>query len=100
MIGEGDEQEMDQLAEEGLKNELIEEEDNQHPFDRMMFGSRTNPPQSQKNQDDQKDDSSKNSDSVNLEELLTQIDTLMESAKQLKPMFSKIRPFFTQFLKK
>lgn len=68
-----------------------------HPFDRLMFGPMTHSTRSERKQADPENSSS---NQLNFEELMTQIDTLMTSAKELKPMFAKIRPFFDQFLKK
>ncbi|MBY0095335.1 hypothetical protein [Mesobacillus maritimus] len=73
----------------------------QHPFDRLMFGSSRN----KHHVEDEKratetpaEDNLLNQ--VNLEEILMHIDSLVGTAKQLKPMFSKIKPLFDQFLKK
>ncbi|MGM0902420.1 MAG: hypothetical protein ACQEXB_15140 [Bacillota bacterium] len=75
--------------------------DNTHPFDRLMFG----PGQNKRHLgDDKKPAETQAEDNllnqVNLEEIMMHIDSLVGSAKQLKPMFSKIRPLFEQFLKK
>ncbi|PLR97619.1 hypothetical protein [Bacillus sp. T33-2] len=37
---------------------------------------------------------------IDLEELMVQIDTLLTSAKELKPLVSKVRPFIDQFFRK
>lgn len=73
----------------------------EHPFDRLMFG----PSQSKKHVDHEKKSTETSGednllDQVNLEEIMMHIDSLVGSAKQLKPMFSKIKPLFDQFLKK
>ncbi len=79
------------------KNDEIKE----HPFDRLMFGSRQT-----SNHSTEKKAGSKVSEyenllnQINIEEIMTNIDSLVGSAKQLKPMFNKIRPIFNQFLKK
>jgi hypothetical protein len=69
-----------------------------HPFDRLMFGS--NSKTSRLTDDEKLDLDTESSNQVNLEELMVQIGTLMDSAKHLKPMFHKIRPLIEQFLKK
>ncbi|GLB58897.1 hypothetical protein [Cytobacillus sp. NCCP-133] len=63
----------------------------------MLFG---------RSKDSHGDDNSLNSkvnsilNNVNLEELMNNIDTLMSSANQLKPLLKKASPFLEQFLKK
>ena len=69
----------------------------EHPFDRLMFGPR------ERNQSTVENEQEKDNtilDQINAEEVMSYIDTLMGTAQQLKPMFSKIRPFVDQFLKK
>jgi hypothetical protein len=79
----------------------IETGKNEHPFDRLMFGSSRN----KQHTDDEKKATETPTEGnllnqVNLEEIMMHIDSLVGSAKQLKPMFSKIKPLFEQFLKK
>lgn len=70
----------------------------ENPFDRLMFGpSRSKKPQSP---EPKQEDESNILNQVNLEEIMGHIDALMGSAKELKPMFNKIRPLIDQFLKK
>lgn len=68
-----------------------EEKDSNHhhedPFTRMMFGSRG------QMEDQQQQPSGKTpGTSIDLDELMTNLDTLIESAKNLKPVFQKALP--------
>lgn len=72
----------------------------EHPFDRMMFGpsrSKQSHPTEPKPRTEDKSDIL---NQINLEEIMGHVDALMGSAKELKPMFNKIRPLIDQFLKK
>jgi hypothetical protein len=74
---------------------------NEHPFDRLMFGPGRNKKQigeEKESADSSEEDNLLNQ--VNIEEIMMHIDSLVGSAKHLKPMFSKIKPLFEQFLKK
>jgi len=76
----------------------IETGKNEHPFDRLMFGSSRN-----KNHlavEKKATETQAEANQVNLEEVMMHIDSLVGTAKQLKPMFSKIKPLFDQFLKR
>ncbi|SEN14892.1 hypothetical protein SAMN05192533_109172 [Mesobacillus persicus] len=72
----------------------------EHPFDRMMFGpsrsKHSHPTEPEPRTEDKKDILNQ----INLEEIMGHVDALMGSAKELKPMFNKIRPLIDQFLKK
>jgi hypothetical protein len=79
----------------------IESGNNEHPFDRLMFGPSRNLKHTgdeEKSPETPAEDNLLNQ--VNIEELMMHIDSLVGSAKHLKPMFSKIKPLFEQFLKK
>ncbi|MBT2756394.1 hypothetical protein J7E71_10555 [Mesobacillus foraminis] len=65
-----------------------------HPLDRLMFGD-ARPPKRRK----QKEEAAILSQ-VNLESLMENIDTLMYTAQELKPIYNKIRPYINQFFKK
>lgn len=72
-----------------------------HHFDRLMFGTRRTPHHSDESKAEAKmteDDNFLNH--MNIEEIMTHIDSLVGSAKQLKPMFNNIRPLINQFFKK
>jgi hypothetical protein len=60
------------------------------PFTRMMFGSKSNETEKEPQQ----------SSSIDYEELMTNIDNLVESARSLKPFFHKIYPVIEQLWKK
>jgi hypothetical protein len=64
------------------------------PFSRMMFGSRANVTENV-NQNDHQQNSS-----IDFDELMTNIDNLVESARGLKPLFHKIYPIIEQLWKK
>jgi len=95
-----------QLEDENIQSNEINEysqetESKEHPFDRLMFGSRQNSNHSDKKKAESKETESDNLlNQINIEEIMMNIDSLVGSAKQLKPMFNKIRPLFNQFLKK
>jgi hypothetical protein len=76
------------------KQKLNEQTDGNR-FNRLMFGSR---------RDHEKKDSqtaaNQSQPSIDFEELIVNIDTLMESARNLKPLFQKAYPFVEQLLKK
>ncbi len=59
------------------------------PFSRMMFGSKS---KLEDNQDQQP--------SLDYEELMVNIDSLIESAQNLKPLFHKVFPIIEQLWKK
>ncbi|KKK36953.1 hypothetical protein WQ57_16345 [Mesobacillus campisalis] len=92
-----------ELAEESYLEEGKEtvSENRMSIFDRIMFGPGRTEGRQQEDPSifgDVNQGHSQNQ--INLEEIMVHIDTLVDSARQLKPMFSKIRPFFDQFLKK
>lgn len=66
------------------------------PFTRIMFGPR------KQNMDPIEDKNQLISflDNVDLDQLLENIDLLMASAQQLKPLMNKVGPVVQQFLKK
>jgi hypothetical protein len=59
------------------------------PFTRMMFGSRNEDKETMYHQP-----------SLDFEELMVSIDTLIDSAKNLKPLFQKVLPVIEQLWKK
>jgi hypothetical protein len=61
----------------------------------FMFGTRRNA-----DQDELPGISSSNQPTIDYEELMIHIDTLMESAKNLKPMFQKVYPFIEKIWQK
>jgi len=65
----------------------------QDRFTRFMFGPRREP---HHNHHQEPHDQS----TINYEELMINIDTLMESVRGLKPLFQKAYPFIEQFWKK
>ncbi|XJZ28175.1 hypothetical protein ACF5W4_05085 [Bacillota bacterium Lsc_1132] len=58
-------------------------------FSRFMFGRARRVPEEKIQQP-----------SINYEELMSNIDTLMESARNLKPLFDKVYPKISQFFLK
>jgi hypothetical protein len=94
---------MDYDKEEHIQSEIespnpTETRYSEHPFDRLMFG----PSQTKKHEKKPTETAGEDNllNQVNIEEIMVHIDSLVGSAKQLKPMFSKIKPLFEQFLKK
>ena len=59
------------------------------PFSRMMFGSKSKVEETQDQQP-----------SLDFEELMVNIDSLIESAQNLKPLFHKVFPIIEQLWKK
>ncbi|MCQ6280970.1 hypothetical protein [Bacillus sp. EB600] len=59
------------------------------PFSRMMFGSKSEVEENQVQQA-----------SLDYEELMVNIDSLIESAQNLKPLFHKVFPIIEQLWKK
>jgi hypothetical protein len=92
-----------ELAEESYLEESKEtvSENRMSMFDRIMFGpGRTEERQQESPSIFGDVNQGHSQNQINLEEIMVHIDTLVDSARQLKPMFSKMRPFFDQFLKK
>ncbi|WP_053361881.1 hypothetical protein [Bacillus sp. FJAT-27251] len=92
-----------ELAEDTYLEESKEavSENRMSMFDRIMFGPGRTEERKTKDPSISGDvNLGQSQNQINLEEIMVHIDTLVDSARQLKPMFSKIRPFFDQFLKK
>ena len=66
------------------------------PFDSFMFRR----PREAKPQIDKKDDSNSLLGHVDIDEVMNHVDTLITSARELKPLFGKVRPFLEQFIEK
>ena len=67
-------------------------------FDSIMFGKKQK--DHQDHQHEEKESKEKHSGpDLDWGLIMGHVDTIMDSAKQLKPMFKKIRPFTEQFLK-
>jgi hypothetical protein len=75
-------------------SELVEEKED--PFRRFMFGPRRRPAE----RDASNSRSDKAEDEIDYMLLMENIDALIDTAKQLKPLFNKITPFINQFIKK
>ncbi|MDP4085122.1 MAG: hypothetical protein Q8934_10985 [Bacillota bacterium] len=65
-------------------------------FNRFMFGSGGKPPVHPENEQDERGPQ----DYYDYEEIMYNIDTLIESAKGLKPLYNKVYPYIQQFFKK
>jgi hypothetical protein len=74
------------------EDEKRENHFSEDPFTRMMFGSRAMNPNIE-NQPDQ-------SSSIDYEELMANIDSLVDSARSLKPFFQKFYPMIEHLWKK
>ncbi|MBT2708684.1 hypothetical protein [Bacillus sp. ISL-47] len=86
--------EEEKQGEEDFEKDL--ERRSRHQNDDWLFGGSRRP---------QEDDSLNGKvnhllNNINYEELMNNIDTLMTSASQLKPLLKKASPFLEQFLKK
>ncbi|WP_174730882.1 hypothetical protein [Mesobacillus harenae] len=68
------------------------------PFDRMMFGPRATRVQPAPKHQKQKHEEIL--EQIDLEELMTHVDTLLNSYHQVKPMFKKLGPLIEQFVQK
>ena len=65
-------------------------------FSRFMFGgSRESEPLT-----DKKNTSTRFLSHVDFDEVMNHVDTLISSAKELKPLFGKVRPYLDQFIAK
>jgi hypothetical protein len=91
-MAEKEEREFAEVSHMGEDNEAAEE----NQFDLLMFG----PGRKEKRQPEEEVPRQGDFNQINLEEVMGHIDTLVDSARQLKPVFSKIRPLLNQFLKK
>lgn len=78
-----------QSTEESQELDELEEEDTIDPFSAFMFGAPRKMIQQEQSQQ-----------SFNYGELMVNIDTLVESARNLKPLVQQVYPMFTQFMKK
>ncbi|MDQ0215673.1 hypothetical protein J2S13_002091 [Oikeobacillus pervagus] len=69
-----------------------------HPFDRLMFGRQTIPPQSRNGQNET-NKKYEEGGSINFQDMMMNIDSLMTSFNQLKPMIKKISPLLDKWKK-
>ncbi|WP_413302057.1 hypothetical protein AA0X95_23080 [Bacillus sp. 1P10SD] len=65
-------------------------------FTSLMFG----PGRQQPSRDHQTQESPRQQSTIDYEELMNNIDTLMESMKGFKPLFQKVYPYIEQLWKK
>jgi len=84
---------MEDASMEERKNEERKESDR---FTSFMFG----PGRHQPRQDHQTQEPSRQQSTIDYEELMNNIDTLMESMKGFKPLFQKVYPYIEQLWKK
>lgn len=75
-------------------------EDQLDPFSRLMFGKRKSNKTKIDNELNLEKTIEKHLEDVDVNELLKTIDLFMTSTKQLKPLFNKISPFISDFIKK
>jgi hypothetical protein len=86
--------------EEQEKLKGYEEQDsqsNQDPFTNFMFGPRHD---FQLRNEHERQEPDQNPSSINYEELMIAVDSIIESVQELKPLFHKAYPFIEKFLKK
>jgi hypothetical protein len=89
------------MEENQNSEELSREEQNSNEFSReerlnnFMFGTRRDIDQSEHTEV-----SESNQSTIDYEQLMIHIDTLMESAKSLKPLFQKVYPFIGKIWQK
>ncbi|WP_312471318.1 hypothetical protein [Neobacillus sp.] len=78
-------------------NQHHEQTQIQDPFTNLMFGTRRQP---EHHEHIHEPHQANNQSTINYEELIVNIDTLVESIRGLKPLFQKIIPFVEQIWKK
>ena len=66
-------------------------------FDSFMFGG---PRRTEKQPEKKKSSYSGILDQIDIDEVLHHVDTLIGSAKELKPLFGKVKPLLEQFINK
>lgn len=79
-----------------MEDQKIDVQKNQDRFTSFMFGSRSE----QYQKDDHHHGPSTNPSSLDYEELMINIDTLMESIRGFKPLLEKVYPYIENILKK
>jgi hypothetical protein len=79
------------------KQEEREKQTTEDRFTSLMFGSRRD---SDGQRSQQRPEPKQNQSAIDYEELMVNIDTLLDSARGLKPLFSKVYPFIEQLWKK
>ncbi|MFJ5714949.1 hypothetical protein [Neobacillus sp. NPDC093127] len=90
-----DELEIDKLEIDDLEEHKSEEKVEQDPFTAFMFGRRRGHPHREQYQEQ-----AYNQSTINYEELMRHIDTLVVSFQGLKPLFQQVYPFIEQIWKK
>ncbi|KAB2337205.1 hypothetical protein F7731_06170 [Cytobacillus depressus] len=86
---------------EEVDYENLNERYHRNRFDDLMFGERPHHSSRGRTSDIPLADHLNHIiNNIDFMELMDNIDTLVSSAKQLKPLYSKVTPFFTQFLNK
>ncbi|WP_066071126.1 hypothetical protein [Neobacillus soli] len=78
-----------------MEEQHIEKHEYQDRFTSFMFGGRGD-----YQQKEQHEEPIIKQPTINYEELMVNIDTLMESLQGFKPLFKKVYPFIEQFWKK
>jgi hypothetical protein len=79
------------------KQEEREKQTTEDRFTSLMFGPRRD---SDGRRSHQHPEPKQNQSAIDYEELMVNIDTLLDSARGLKPLFSKVYPFIEQLWKK
>lgn len=74
------------------------EEIKEDPFAHFLFGSKKR--NEEKSIPEVPEESTEKNTNLNLDEIIIHVDTLMESAHKLKPLFSTIQPLFEKFINK
>ncbi|WP_079508085.1 hypothetical protein [Mesobacillus jeotgali] len=79
--------------------EVSAKHDRDH-FDRFMFGGTRNIEEQSEPPAEQPSPLSKYLERIDLDEVMFHVDTLITSAKELKPLLGKVRPIFDHFIEK
>lgn len=90
-----DELEIDKLEIDDMEELKSDEKVEQDPFTAFMFGRRRGHPPREQYQEQ-----AYNQSTINYEELMMHIDTLVASVQGLKPLFQQVYPFIEQIWKK
>ncbi|MBT2678199.1 hypothetical protein J7E38_04250 [Bacillus sp. ISL-35] len=69
-------------------------------FDHFMFGGQKNIDESNDHPAEPFSPLSKYLDHIDLDEVMYHVDTLITSARELKPLLGKVKPFFDQIIDK
>ncbi|MEH7416384.1 hypothetical protein V7266_13945 [Neobacillus drentensis] len=86
-----------EVGQDPEKQEGREEQNKEDRFTSFMFGPRRN---NNRQRDHNHPEPKQNHSTINYDELMTNIDTLVESVRGLRPLFSKVFPFIEQLWKK